>query len=121
MASPEWTTKRRRALARIEIIDGRPTSPVGTHGTATCYANHCCRCALCTEANRVRQAEGNRRRHQLTRDNGGVAPGARKHGASVYANWGCRCEVCVGDWIARGYGGGRQRATQNKQAQSVSC
>lgn len=58
------------------------------HGSISAYANHACRCALCTEAHRVYGAKLRASRQPLGEDDS-------RHGTTnAYTNYGCRCELC---------------------------
>ena len=62
-----------------------------THGTASAYVNHRCRCDVCREGNRVRQAAIRERLAAL----GKHEPERIPHGTYGYTNWACRCGVCT--------------------------
>jgi len=65
-------------------------------GAGTAYANYGCRCAECTEANRVRTARRRAERVAEHKD-----PNDPRHGkVSFYSNHGCRCEKCTTAWSA---------------------
>lgn len=84
----------------FEVLDGRKTMILTrgnrepNHGRVTLYGQGC-RCAVCTEAQRIYRAvfqQGQR----LARTRAGAIPETVKHGTgSTYTNWGCRCEPCV--------------------------
>jgi hypothetical protein len=68
---------------------GIPVAPTPiTHGTATGYTHHGCRCEACTTANTER-AQQQRAARYARREEADF-----KHGLSGYSNWGCRCQVC---------------------------
>ncbi len=62
------------------------------HGTRYTYSHYRCRCAACTEANRLHmEAQREAMRARLAETG---MPG--RHGSrSTYNNYGCRCEPCV--------------------------
>lgn len=63
---------------------------MNNHGSYSRYKQGC-RCDDCRNANCIRQAEANHRRHQRLIA-GEVFP---PHGCwSTYCNYGCRCEQC---------------------------
>ena len=62
-----------------------------THGFSA-YIKRGCRCAKCTEANRVRAAAEKAKREPLSPDD-------YRHGtASAYSNYRCRCDACRRAW-----------------------
>ena len=76
------------------------------HGTLNGYVNRRCRCAKCTEANRVRAAAEKAKREPLSPDD-------YRHGTTnAYGNYRCRCAACRRAWATymRGYNA-RRRAT----------
>lgn len=69
--------KKREGIVKVKVEK---------HGRATDY-NEGCRCAVCTEAHRVRMAEVRQSRLERRED--------IPHGTeSGYVNWGCRCGAC---------------------------
>lgn len=70
----------------------------GRHGTRTCYASGC-RCARCTEAQRVGLGERKAQRYadrELTDGRLVATAAGLTHGnKSTYNNWGCRCRPCT--------------------------
>lgn len=93
-----WT----RRSTRVEI-DGRLTA-VGEigHGLHATYANHHCRCAPCTDANRLhhRDQRARRRKDLIIRNGRLFHPQVQRHNSSAYSNWGCRCRTCTDDFAA---------------------
>jgi hypothetical protein len=74
-----------------------PKSPPKVHNQAT-YANHGCRCQVCTTA-ATSEALRRRRAHRdarLVSQAAGVVHIVEgiTHGENGYAYWSCRCEVC---------------------------
>lgn len=88
------STKRQRAFARRQLIDGRLVSPTGTHGSNNTYDNLGCRCEACVDAHREAKRQRQAFRVARTKGNGDVAP-INGHGVSTYTNWGCRCRACM--------------------------
>ena len=70
-------------------------SDVG-HGSTAQYRDHGCRCAECRTAWNHYMAEMTAARWRRTAENGGIAPGDRKHGLpATHTNWGCQCWPCL--------------------------
>lgn len=83
-----------RTVLRWRKAAGVPagwTPPEATHGKKATY-NRGCRCAPCTEAQRL-HVRG-RRAGYIDRLARGDVPESFEHGISAYRNWGCRCDVC---------------------------
>jgi len=63
-------------------------------GAGTTYVHYGCRCDVCREANRSRNARRRAERVAAPKD-----PNDKRHGTpSFYANHGCRCDRCKSAW-----------------------
>ena len=63
------------------------------HGNRSTYTNHGCRCAACTDAQRIYQQNLREKRRRTDCDK--PVP----HGsANAYTNYGCRCDACRAAW-----------------------
>ena len=69
---------------KVQAGDGDPR-----HGLYSTYVNHCCRCDLCKETQRWKQAEyrGRLRSSKTPEHVHGTVNG--------YQNYGCRCRSCT--------------------------
>lgn len=69
------------------------------HGSVVAYRSGRCRCTVCVQANRDRQAahRADRRARRVLRDGRWVAPLPQPfHGLyNTYSEWSCRCAPCV--------------------------